>query len=116
MATGNFSISVIEASNEINDICTPCAENSESKEAQKFCKDCEQSLCEECLQQHNKFSKMRSHVVIDISEQASNSQDKLAGTKQMILKCVEHQGNDLIKFCENHDEVCCQICINLKHR
>lgn len=121
MATSKqFVKSTTKDSEETFDICcTTCADNDRTKEANTFCKDCALYLCEECLQQHNKFPALRSHAITDTSGQAlatGTNEAQVDGNKEDIPTCSVHHGQKVVKFCREHSEVCCQTCVAAKHR
>ncbi|XP_060564174.1 uncharacterized protein LOC132723465 [Ruditapes philippinarum] len=97
--------------------CSLCAADGKNKEAAKFCIDCGEYLCGNCLNDHNKFPKMKSHKVVDPSEQSTicrtNQTTSIAPT--ITICCEKHNGKPLEMFCSDHDEVCCAVCIALYH-
>ncbi|VDI56698.1 Hypothetical predicted protein [Mytilus galloprovincialis] len=89
--------------------CDPCTEQGTSSPAVKFCSDCEERLCEKCIEDHSKFKVLRSHHLIDLSA---------AGSKIPTFQkyCDVHADGLLDFFCTQHDVVCCRSCMPLKHQ
>ncbi|CAC5389165.1 unnamed protein product [Mytilus coruscus] len=90
-------------------LCDPCTEQGTSSPAVKFCSDCEERFCENCIEDHSKFKVLRSHHLIDLST---------AGSKIPTFQkyCDVHADGLLDFFCTQHDVECCRSCIPLKHQ
>ncbi|CAG2226552.1 unnamed protein product [Mytilus edulis] len=89
--------------------CDPCTEQGTSSPAVKFCSDCEERFCENCIEDHSKFKVLRSHHLIDLSA---------AGSKIPTFQkyCDVHPDGLLDFFCTQHEVVCCRSCMPLKHQ
>ncbi|XP_052810710.1 uncharacterized protein LOC128238634 [Mya arenaria] len=105
MATGGASFH--KGSDLIHDYsCSTCEENDLNTEAQHFCPQCEHYLCDKCVKLHGGYFK--KHVVYgrgDIQKWADFSMDI----------CYQH-GNKLEVHCDDHQELCCSVCVALNHR
>ncbi|XP_052777158.1 uncharacterized protein LOC128214629 [Mya arenaria] len=105
MAFGGSSI--YKGSDLIHDYsCSKCEENDFNTEAQHFCPECEHYLCDKCVRIHGEYFK--KHVVYgrgDIQKWAGFSMDR----------CDQH-GNKLEVHCDDHQELCCHVCVSLNHR
>ncbi|WAR19480.1 hypothetical protein MAR_001318, partial [Mya arenaria] len=105
MATGGSSI--YKGSDLIHDYnCSKCEENDLNTEAQHFCPQCEHYLCDKCVNLHNGYH--NKHTVYgrgDIQKWAGFSMDR----------CDQH-GNKLEIRCDDHQELCCSVCVALSHR
>ncbi|XP_052778739.1 uncharacterized protein LOC128216210 [Mya arenaria] len=86
--------------------CSKCEENDLNTEAQHFCPDCEHYLCDKCDGIHGEYFK--KHVVYGRGEI-----QKWAGFS--IDKCDQH-GKELEDHCDDHQELCCSVCVALNHR
>ncbi|XP_052779683.1 uncharacterized protein LOC128216958 [Mya arenaria] len=99
--------SIYKGSDLIHDYsCSKCEENDLNTEAQHFCPDCEQYLCDKCEGIHGEYFK--KHIVYgrgDIQKWAGFSLDK----------CEQH-GKELEVHCDDHKELCCSVCVALYHR
>jgi hypothetical protein len=49
------------------DLCEPCLESNKTVHAEKYCSECEEKLCAECIASHRRFKAFKSHHVIDLS-------------------------------------------------
>ncbi|XP_052779011.1 uncharacterized protein LOC128216475 [Mya arenaria] len=86
--------------------CFTCEENDLDIEAQHFCPQCEHYLCDKCVKMHADY--LKKHVVYgrgDIHKWAGFSMDR----------CAQH-GKELEAHCNDHNELCCSICVTLNHR
>ncbi|XP_052806928.1 uncharacterized protein LOC128236110 [Mya arenaria] len=105
MATGGASL--YKGSDLIHDYgCSKCEEHDRNTEAQHFCQECEHYLCDNCVKLHNGYHK--KHTVYgrgDIQKWAGFALDK----------CDQH-GNKLEVHCDDHQELCCHVCVALNHR
>lgn len=112
----NFNQSFNISSDEpVNNPCKPCSDAGIPKEATSFCVDCGELLCQKCLLDHNKFSTLKSHQIVGVSQyEVSKRQSKVVSLPTE--RCEAHHGKLIDMFCEDHDEVCCAVCIAVQHR
>ncbi|XP_052782215.1 uncharacterized protein LOC128218564 isoform X1 [Mya arenaria] len=107
----NFE-SVEHASDLIHDfVCSPCKDDGLNNEAKFFCDECKKYYCNNCVLLHNKL--FRTHSVLgrqDVSKWMG-----YAGLSP-IEACDKHGDKKLELLCEDHDELCCHICVSLTHR
>ncbi|WAR04998.1 hypothetical protein MAR_020367, partial [Mya arenaria] len=103
MATTSMYI----ASDQVYDYsCSKCNEDGKNIEAQHFCPECEHYLCENCVKLHKGYHS--KHTVFgrgDIQKWVGFSMDI----------CDQH-GNNLEFHCDDHQELCCHVCLALWHR
>ncbi|WAR26709.1 TRI33-like protein, partial [Mya arenaria] len=108
----NFGSSVYQTSDLIHDFaCSPCKDDGLNNEAQFFCDECKKYYCNNCVNLHNKL--FRTHTVLgrqDVSKWMG-----YAGLSP-IEACDKHGDKKLELLCEDHDELCCHICVSLTHR
>ncbi|XP_045193082.2 uncharacterized protein LOC123549230 [Mercenaria mercenaria] len=97
-------------------ICLPCTEAGRTMEAIRYCMECKSHLCEQCLQDHNKFAALRKHHTVDKSEAAEHKGESDKSEGNTAIECGSHQGQYIDSYCKDHNEVCCSICITIKHR
>ncbi|XP_052805099.1 uncharacterized protein LOC128234715 [Mya arenaria] len=99
--------SVYIASDQVYDYCcSKCDEHGKNIEAQHFCPECEHYLCDKCVRLHKGYH--RQHTVYgrgDIQKWAGFSMDR----------CDQHS-NKLEVHCDDHQELCCSVCVALNHR
>lgn len=90
--------------------CTPCGEDNITQEANKYCPECEEYLCQSCTRHHGRQKATRLHQLLDKDE---------AGESRHIsstVKCRYHPDRDIEAYCETHDMVYCLKCVTFDHR
>ncbi|XP_052074102.1 E3 ubiquitin-protein ligase TRIM71-like [Mytilus californianus] len=97
------------ASKSPNMFCGTCSRRSKSTKAVKYCTDCEDALCSECLDVHGTIKACASHHVIDVNV--------IDGSPFIVNKfCAVHPVMVLELFCSDHDTLCCRSCMASHHR
>ncbi|WAR19482.1 hypothetical protein MAR_001320, partial [Mya arenaria] len=105
MATGGSSI--YKGSDLIHEYsCSKCVENDLNSEAKHFCPLCDHYLCNKCVKLHNGYH--NKHTVY-----GHGDMQKWAGF--YMDRCDQH-GNKLEVHCDDHQELCCSVCVALTHR
>ncbi|CAC5408357.1 unnamed protein product [Mytilus coruscus] len=89
--------------------CGPCSFDDVTKDAGRWCTNCEEGLCEDCEHVHRKSKSSRNHRVISIEDYR-----KIENVS--ISQVCEHHGENLEWFCKSHDEVLCVVCVPSKHK
>ena len=89
-------------------LCDWC--NEKKNEAKLFCVDCQENLCESCVNNHSSRKLCRSHRTIDIAEKFSDTT-----TACLPTKCDKHPTEDLKLFCMACKEALCFTCYATKH-
>ena len=93
--------------------CAPCEEEGESKAAVKFCIDCNQSICQQCVSFHRRVKQIKDHKLVD---QTNSSDLQCAQLLAQSLNCPNHQNKKIELMCKDHDVMCCLTCATVKHR
>ncbi|XP_071179125.1 uncharacterized protein [Mytilus edulis] len=89
--------------------CGTCSRRSKSTKAIKYCTDCEDAMCLECLDVHGSIKSCASHHVIDVNV--------IDGNPFIVNKsCDVHPDMVLELFCSDHDALCCRSCMASDHR
>ena len=91
--------------------CDPCKFTGRKLRAKGYCRNCDGHLCQDCLKAHRTSRDTREHKVISEAKYSSSTVKNNNG----ILRCDEHQAT-LESFCEDHDVLCCHLCISNAHR
>ncbi|XP_053383243.1 uncharacterized protein LOC123562370 [Mercenaria mercenaria] len=108
-ANADVPISINDSDEAFDNCCIPCSRNGANKEATKFCQDCGSYICSQCVNGHSKFPSLQSHHITDGPECSS-------GQELLTERCSIHHGRILDRYCKDHDEVCCEACVTIKHR
>ncbi|CAC5399347.1 unnamed protein product [Mytilus coruscus] len=92
--------------------CAPCARIDNSSTSIKFCMDCEETLCCDCVRAHKTIKILMAHHLIDLEEVSAMPVEVMSSQKH----CATHSDFILDFFCTYHDSLCCQSCIAIEHR
>ena len=115
MASVDGSKSWLGASDEIYDIvCGPCKTENVNKEAKHYCEQCQEHLCDACQGAHRKLKATKSHNILSGRHmpKASGVTPRLACS----VYCSCNQNQEVVVYCEDHDDVICDSCATVKHR
>ena len=100
-----------EFSENKNVFCDSCRDQDILKQADGYCGECEEYMCQTCFDTHRKFRLNRGHTFTN-PDIAQGKRKDIADLE----KCDEHY-NDLIKFyCPQHEKVGCGDCMILHHK
>ncbi|CAG2242649.1 unnamed protein product [Mytilus edulis] len=91
--------------------CTVCEAQSDIKAAVKWCSECEETFCFDCLKYHSNAKSTKGHAVIDVSDQKE--------LPDFVLKIKQHCGEHgalFQNYCLSHARPCCRKCINSTHK
>ena len=96
----------------LNTSCDSCTRIDENSPATKWCVDCEDALCINCVKAHKGNRICMTHHVIDI-EVISTSPGEVLTTQE---KCSRHPDFIMDFFCNQHHVMCCRNCMSEDHR
>ncbi|XP_060606535.1 transcription intermediary factor 1-alpha-like [Ruditapes philippinarum] len=115
MATGG-KINTDILSDELFDVlCSMCKKNKgKNTEGKKFCVDCHDYFCTNCVKVHNQVPVLASHKVLDKSQVKSGTSKGLATAPGE--RCDRHSHKHIDMYCQNHDNVGCSTCMTIDHR
>ncbi|XP_052784980.1 uncharacterized protein LOC128220573 [Mya arenaria] len=91
--------------------CDPCSRRKRTSHADLFCKTCSEFLCNDCCEAH-KIYKPGGHDISLVSETKSGT---IVADMKGLDRCQEHD-KVFVFFCEDHDDMCCEICALANHR
>ncbi|CAG2206100.1 unnamed protein product [Mytilus edulis] len=89
-------------------MCGPCTRMDKSASAVKFCSDCEDSLCADCVKNHKAIKATAFHHLIDEVQTG-----KVFSIRRT---CSDHPDMSLEFYCSNHESLCCRTCSVNTHR
>ncbi|WAR30940.1 hypothetical protein MAR_033482 [Mya arenaria] len=85
--------------------CEPCKESKRDVKASRFCKECDEYLCEKCTGNHKKQKMNKGHDTIDVVE-------TLKGDTIYCEPCKEiNQEKTAQMFCPTCEEYLCNDCV-----
>ncbi|XP_052064422.1 uncharacterized protein LOC127704424 [Mytilus californianus] len=91
--------------------CDVCAGQSISKQAVKWCPECEEAYCSECIKHHGIAKATKDHQVIAV-ENYLKLPSFVLETKH---HCEKH-GSRFQNYCRSHESPCCKRCIDTDHK
>ncbi|CAG2252436.1 unnamed protein product [Mytilus edulis] len=83
--------------------------------ATRWCRECSEAFCDDCLQLHNLMKFSADHRVVKI-EKIDTLSARASEPSFIIDTCSVHKSKVLDAFCFDHQELCCVHCITLHHR
>jgi hypothetical protein len=95
----------------VTELCEPCTVENLSNQADGFCEDCNEFMCQRCFGYHLRGKSCRNHVLDPIS--GSQFQRKLRTREE---KCKTHTSESVKYYCSVHDFIGCGDCIVSNHR
>ena len=104
------SISVDTEPSE-NRNCMFCLRRSKTVEAKHWCKNCFETICDDCKFIHSYVPNFQNHKIVSLSDV-----ENLSKEIEIDEPCPFHKGKYLEVFCQDHDQLCCSICFATKHR
>ena len=115
MASVDGSRSLQGASDELYDIiCGPCQTDNLEKQANHYCNECREYLCNSCKDVHRKLAISKNHTILSgkqIPAPTSGSQRSV-----FIAYCSCNKNQQVEFFCEDHQDLICIPCKMVKHR
>ena len=93
--------SVVEDVRNSQQLCEMCQTSSE---AVQFCQECEKNMCNECLENHNKWSPNLKHTVVLVKD----IQERKVVLQGKVSYCQEHEELD------GQQNICSDVCLTCK--
>ena len=90
------------------DVCTVANANG-------YCKDCNQFLCQSCHDTHKKFGAFTNHQLTSLDEVATSASQLIHGKQEKAMNCSKHDRSFKI-FCETCEELICRDCTIGDHK
>ncbi|XP_062577534.1 E3 ubiquitin-protein ligase Midline-1-like [Saccostrea cucullata] len=92
--------------------CWACRRENEDEEATDYCITCKETLCKLCAKYHRRNLASQNHEICLISEIGSHNIDENNDT----TFCDKHEGRYIELYCNDHDTLCCAVCISSEHK
>ncbi|KAH3738135.1 E3 ubiquitin-protein ligase Midline-1-like [Dreissena polymorpha] len=87
--------------------CLAC----KTSEARFYCDECLNVYCDSCVKLHNQLFK--DHRVFDREQECTCPLTK--STMEILERCSDHSDERIKHYCEDHGQLCCDVCIALNH-
>lgn len=94
--------------------CCVCMKNNVKTQADKYCTDCLDYFCRECVKMHDLWPGLSDHVILD----RADIRHSINSTRVLQLptqRCLDHQDKIVDMYCKTHHQVGCTTCIALYH-
>ncbi|XP_052275453.1 uncharacterized protein LOC127874845 isoform X2 [Dreissena polymorpha] len=112
MAAASVSLKSKDSETIAAYLCSTCKNKNSETEAKAYCKKCDSCFCEQCVNLHSQL--FQNHTIYGNEEM--EKWPVAMSTQEFLENCAVHNGKKLILFCEDHSQLCCDICILLSHR
>ncbi|XP_061190729.1 E3 ubiquitin-protein ligase TRIM45-like, partial [Saccostrea echinata] len=107
----NLLEKIIEKGDQLN--CESCLRDNEEEEASAYCATCMENLCQVCTKCHKKGLVTKDHRLYLLSEIKSSS---IVPESVSNLTCSNHKNREIELFCNDHEKLCCTMCVSTEHR
>ena len=91
-------------------VCTGCEENTS---ATSYCLECNEYLCDQCVQAHRRVRITKDHT---IQPKDSISQENTFNIAERTMLCPVHKQEPLKLYCETCEKLTCRDCQLLGHK
>ena len=110
MASVDGSKSIHAASDELFDhVCGPCGNERYVIEAKQYCALCSVFLCDPCVKHHRNLPITQNHKMVPATTVSVSS------SRRISFYCGCKNNREPEYYCENHDDVICSPCKDIKH-
>lgn len=94
--------------------CNPCGRDKIIENANIYCSDCAELLCNECTKHHKRNKFTATHKLCELKEDI----DGMAKLNYLnkISKCEKHVNEEVKYLCRGHNQLCCNECAIVEHR
>ncbi|XP_060592647.1 uncharacterized protein LOC132747316 [Ruditapes philippinarum] len=86
--------------------CYPCHEENIFTNADGFCRECKELMCQTCFQHHLKAKYCRKHVLVEVTDV-----ERVLTSTIDLGKCEKHENESIRFYCRKHDETGCGDCM-----
>lgn len=94
--------------------CNPCGRDKIIENANIYCSDCAELLCNECTKHHKRNKFTATHKLCELKDDI----DGMAKLNYLnkISKCEKHVNEEVKYLCRGHNQLCCNECAIVEHR
>ncbi|XP_053379538.1 uncharacterized protein LOC128548511 [Mercenaria mercenaria] len=114
MASGGLINTNLLSDETFDFLCTMCKRKDRNREAERYCVDCDDYYCLSCVKVHEDVPPLTKHQILIKSQflQRTSKTPPMLPTE----RCEKHVHKLVDMYCNNHDDVCCAICLATDHR
>ncbi|XP_053373905.1 uncharacterized protein LOC123531123 [Mercenaria mercenaria] len=92
--------------------CQPCLENDKVIDSMLYCIECEEYLCEKCVEMHRGVKLSKKHKLVPKETPDEHGKELKINKKE---ECPIHLNEFIEWFCISDDKLCCPICKATEH-
>ena len=92
--------------------CGPCSVGGTRREANHYCRECQDSLCDACKGYHGKLAVTRNHNIVSGSKVPASA----STVPGLGITCGCNRNQSIEFYCEIHNDVFCNPCKNFHHQ
>ncbi|XP_053391493.1 uncharacterized protein LOC128554263 [Mercenaria mercenaria] len=107
---------IVDASMVIVAQCDPCNINNDIRRAERFCVQCSEKFCKECMYMHKMNEVTKTHQLIDVNEATQSNMTNTHTVEECDPCRSRGMSVDAIKFCGQCTEYLCQGCCQYHKR
>lgn len=93
-------------------VCDACKTDDVIQPAIKYCLDCNQAICKNCVDCHRRIKQIKDHKLVLFTNEAV----KVAQFISTCMSCPEHPDKTIELVCKDHDVMFCILCASVNHR
>lgn len=93
-------------------VCDACKTDDVIRPAIKYCLDCNQAICKNCVDCHRRIKQIKDHKLVLFTSEAV----KVAEFLSTCMSCPEHPDKSIELVCKDHDVMFCILCASVNHR
>lgn len=109
-----------DTSGRAGNVCSACKNVEISVPAEKYCLDCQESLCSKCARISHGLKQLTGHSIVDLKQATEglgeSGDESLLFIMASYMKCNTHPENPLLYICKDDHTLCCTDCILDIHR
>ena len=94
-------------------LCIPCKLDGDHKPAVKYCLDCNEPICQQCVDSHRRIKQIKNHKLVDHMTEDTLKLSKFLSTA---IQCPKHIDKTIELECKDHAVMCCLTCATVDHR
>ncbi|KAH3802674.1 hypothetical protein DPMN_156352 [Dreissena polymorpha] len=94
-------------------LCGPCLQETIETDGVSYCTVCEEPLCEKCKLDHGRRKVLKHHKLCDLTDLPPKEINDLL---KSLLACPNHEKEEVVYLCKDHDVTCCNKCAMADHR
>ena len=108
----------VDSEEDVAVYCKPCDRDNLRLQATGFCIDCDEHLCDDCVNYHKKAKPSKNHVILNqesMPKSRRGSKYPGNGVPMEDITCPTHKEKPVEFYCHSHATTLCYVCSTLDH-